>query len=323
MTRDAQPGFAALAARSFDEPLGADERATLQVWGDALEAAGDPRGPLISMELGQGVQRPTRALRRAMLEYVVTQGRGLLGELAPLALYKRAVELDWRSGLLYGAFLDTRYVGPHAQLTPVQLVHQLLAAPAAATLRRLHVRVGSEEKAMAVLAALDGVKRPPPLEQLLVLSEKRPHWMSRQTPLARYPEIARTYPDLHLFAASYLFVELPVAPEVMIAQLDPRILEDRVALGRALMRIAEPSWAPTLARLAALGPRAFMFLETLMMLLAPGLIKPQAAVVECLAALGPAAGGALPLLARITGRTEHYDLATRRAAGRAIAALQR
>ena len=65
-----------------------------------------------------------------------------------------------------------------------------------------------------------------------------------------------------------------------------------------------------------------MFVEMLMMLLAPGIVKPQAPIAACLPTLGDRARIALPLLATNTGRVKHYDAETRRAAGIAIAALR-
>jgi hypothetical protein len=77
-----------------------------------------------------------------------------------------------------------------------------------------------------------------------------------------------------------------------------------------------------LHRLTELGDRGFAFVETLMMLLAPGIVTPQAPIVACLSALGDRAQIALPLLASITGRAGLYDRETRHAAGVAITALR-
>jgi len=173
-----------LAARSLDEPLTPDERVALRVWADALEDAGDPRGPLIAMEHALRDQ-PSRGreLRQAMHDYAATNAAHLLGAIAPLLRFKRALSLDWRSGLLHGAFLDTRYIAKLSDVAPNELVTMLLGAPAATTLRRLYVRVRSADQVGPVLDMLynpldilinnaaQTVRRPPAYYASLVAAE--------------------------------------------------------------------------------------------------------------------------------------------------------
>ena len=347
-----------LAARSFDEPLGRDARAAVRVWADALEAAGDPRGPLIAMEhalLDQPARR--HELRQAMNEHVAANAPQLLGELAAHLRAPRAVSLDWRSGLLYGAFLDTRHLANRVELGPARLVEMLLDAPAAATLRRLHVRVrvGSQvEPVMQMLRRANPVR---PLEELLVLAGVRPGQLVSPEPGSRSPaQFAVRYPRLRLLADGDRLCALPLlATGVLpseaalaraLAAADPGTADGRVALGRALATVTAQGLASgarhrsgaddgprdagpepdartqALRRLTELGDRGFAFVETLMLLLAPGIVTPQAPIVACLSALGDHARIALPLLATITGRAEHYDRETRRAAGVAIATLR-
>jgi len=50
-------------------------------------------------------------------------------------------------------------------------------------------------------------------------------------------------------------------------------------------------------------------------------MTPQLPVLGCLAAMGPAARRARPVVAAIPGRAHRYDQETRRAAGAVLAAL--
>ncbi len=123
--------FEELAVRSLDEPLTPDERIALRVWADTLEDAGDPRGPLIAMEHALREQPRRRyELRQAMNEYVAAHAAPWLGSLAPFIQARRVLSLDWRSGQLYGAFFDTRYLADQTKLPPGQLVTRLVRAPA-------------------------------------------------------------------------------------------------------------------------------------------------------------------------------------------------
>jgi hypothetical protein len=326
--------FEALAARSFDEPLAPDERTALRVWADTLEAVGDPRGPLIAMEHALRDQpRRGHELRQAMADHMVGNAGRALGTIAPLVAFKRALSLDWRSGALYGAFLDTRYLADATERSPDKLVATLLAAPATATLRRLHVRVRGGAQVGQVVGVLGKLAQVPPLEELLVLTGVR---VTALVPVGRglaYPTLlAARYPRLRLLAdgdrVSALSLSAPSTPQddARLAQLlpvaDPSTRDGRLMLGRALLRPEPALRAQAVSRIAALGERAFMFVESLGVLLEPGIVAPQAPIVACLAALGDHARIALPMLATITGRTAHYDHETRRASGIAIAALR-
>ncbi|HEY0991997.1 MAG TPA: hypothetical protein VGD80_33330 [Kofleriaceae bacterium] len=323
----------ALAIRSLDEPLDPQDRETLRVWADALESAGDPRGALISLEhvLREHPER-ARAVRRGMIEHVAANAGHLLGGFAPHVAFPRAVVLDWRSGMLDGAFLDTRYLARTTGLRPAELVAELLEAPIAATLRRLHVRVRSERHHAPVFAAVQLCSHPPPLEEVLVLPGVRPLAIAPGHQRSPYASaLTAAYPDLRLLAHGTRVFGLPLAQHpLLITQLPPILgslvpstRAGRLVLGRALVHPDPAVRAAALDRLSALGRQAFMFVDALMMLLGPGLCAPQAPIVACLAAVGEDARVALPLLATITGRAAHYDRDTRSAAGAAIAALRR
>jgi hypothetical protein len=347
-----------LARRSLDEPVDRDARAALRVWADALEAAGDPRGPLIAMEHALRDQPARRhALRQAMNEHVAANAPYLLGEIAAHLRAPRALSFDWRSGLLYGAFLDTRHLANRVELGPARLVEMLLGAPAAATLRRLHVRVRVGSQVEPVVQVLRRANPVRPLEEILVLAGVRPGQLvspDRGSPSAA--ALAVRYPRLRLLADGDQLCALPLlatqasasgaALAHALAAADPGTADGRVALGRALATVTAQGLASgarqrsraddgprdvrpepearlhALHRLTELGDRGFVFVETLMLLLAPGIVTPQAPIVACLSALGDHARIALPLLATITGRAEHYDRETRRAAGVAIAHLR-
>jgi hypothetical protein len=197
-----------------------------------------------------------------------------------------------------------------------------------------------------------------PLEEILVLAGVRPGQLVPPERGSRSAAaLAARYPRLRLLADGDQLSALPL-PETgaspsgaalahALAAADPSTADGRVALGRALSTVTaqglgsgaryrsggddghrdagpEPeARTQALRRLTELGDRGFAFVETLMLLLAPGIVAPQAPIVACLSALGDHARIALPLLATITGRAEHYDRETRRAAGVAIAALRR
>lgn len=325
--------FEELAARSLDEPLTPDERVVLRVWADALEDAGDPRGPLIAMEHALREQ-PWREheLRQAMNEHVVANAAHLLGEIAPFARFKRGLSLDWRSGQLYGAFFDTRYLAEQTKLSPSKLVTMLLGAPAMTTLRRLHVRVRFEAQVTEVIRVLYELEHGLPLEELRVLTGVR---VTGIAPVDRGPAstglLADRYPGLRLLAAgargSVLSLSAPRTQQDdarltrLVPAAAPNTSDGRRTLGLALIQPEPALRTQALVRLTELGERAFMFVESLMMLLEPGIVAPQAPIAACLPALGDHARIALPMLAAITGRAAHYDRETRRAAGVASARL--
>jgi len=326
--------FEALAARSLDEPLTPDERVALRVWADTLEDAGDPRGPLIAMEHALRDQPRRRyELCQAMNEYIAAHAAPWLGLFVPFVEFKRVLSLDWRSGMLYGAFFDTRYLADQTKLPPGDLVALLFSAPPAATLRRLHVRVRYAHQVNQVLEVLREIARPPPLEELLVLTGVRVVAIAavdHDLPYAAPP--ADRYPELRLFAGDARLSVLSLLDsrgrrdDTDLARLlpaaAPSTAEGRRTLGRGLLRPDPVLRAQALHRLAELGERAFMFVESLMVLLEPGIVTPQAPIAACLPALGDHARIALPMLATITGRAAHYDRETRRAAGVALAALR-
>jgi hypothetical protein len=303
-----------LAIRSFDEPLAADDLAALRVWGDQLEAAGDPRGGLIAMEHEIRAQ-PRR--RRELARATIAHAGALLGKLGPLVESSRALEVDWRSGRLYAVFLDTRHLAKRAKLPPEALVEMLLRAPAAASLRRLHVRVRyAEQIDPVVVELLHSPARD--LEEIVILVGVRPTSLNG---LARRG-LAETFPDLRLLAIQDRITPVPTRGDaVAIARAMPAEPNGRILLGRALTSDDAALRAEAARRIAELGPRAFMFVDTLLALLEPRLTTPQAAFASCLGSVGEAARIAIPRLATITGRVTHYDLDTRRAAGAAIAAL--
>jgi hypothetical protein len=316
--------YDALARRSFNEPLDVDERESLRVWADALEAAGDPRGRLIAIEHAIREHPERRVeLARATNEHLAQHADPMMvGAAAPLLSGSGVLELEWRSGLLYGATLDTRRT-LKADLGAHELVLPLLSAPMAKTLRRLTVRVRHTFQVDLVLRELDKTREPRPLEEIAIAPGPRPRRISDAAPRSWD---ATKYPRTRSLVVDDTAIALPlggwgrVDPDEVRRAHSPAQRYDRWLLGRALTAADADIRFAALERIAALGPAAFMFVETLLVLLAPGLVPAQDTVVRCLAALGPAARSALPRLAAITG-APHYDTATRKAAGHAIAEL--
>ena len=313
--------YEAIAARAFDEPLGADDRAALAVWADALDDVGDPRGALIALEHALDAERDARrarAIRHAMIEHLATHGGAWIGGLGPTLGHPRALDLDVRAGQVYGASLDTRHVAAATQRMPEDLVAELLSAPMTAGLRRLHVRVRKATQVPRVIDALARAIRPPPLEQLAVTTAVQSRGRSgRAAPIANGAALVVPYPALWSFCMHGALSPFPMPP--------PRrsdAVPTRVELGRELLYGAPQSSSRALAAIVAQGARAFMFVEALCVLLQSRDAAELGAVALALPALGPRARLALPLLATITSRPRLFSIETRRAAGVAIARIR-
>jgi hypothetical protein len=76
-----------------------------------------------------------------------------------------------------------------------------------------------------------------------------------------------------------------------------------------------------LQRITAFGPKAQVFGRVLGVLLQPRVTLPQLPIIAALRALGPSREHSL-LLAKISSRTQQYDVLVRKAAGAAAAALR-
>jgi hypothetical protein len=326
--------YEALAARAFELPASGDDWAALRVWGDELEARGDPRGVLIALEHARRAT-PVRcaAILRAQREHELANADALLGPLAPLAqLGRRVLALDWRAGRLYGAALDTVHLPRLAGLTAAQGVEQLLAAPITRELRRLYVRV---RRPYAIAAVLDLLCAGPPrpLEELLVVGP----WSgglyaspeSRPRALALVPRC----PALRLLRGAGEIVPLPLedspalgaepGPAYLraIADASPETVEGRTLLGRGLLYRGSDVHLPTLERLAVLGERAACFVDTLVMMLTVGALGQRIDIIRCLARLGGHARHALPALTAFVRHTNMFDRQLQTEARRAIELL--
>jgi hypothetical protein len=317
-------GYEQLALRSFDHPLDADEQEAMRVWGDALESAGDPRGALITIEYAIR-DRPERRheLGRAINEHLVEHASEWISAIAPLTRVSRALELEFRSGLLYGAFLDTRRT-KETRDKPADAVQRILGAPAAKTLRRLHVRVRQLARVREVLELLAQKKgHKLPLEEIVVRFGVRATRLGRPYVHSQFADersLPSVYPGLRHLEIGDCLASLPFGEtHVVNAPSDPVA---RTYLGRALGQVEPNVRAAAIARLAAHGRAGFMFRDTLLALLGPGMPAPQAGIAACLARCGEHARSAIRPLAIVTGRTKHYDVDTRRAAGVALAALR-
>lgn len=315
----AELDYEAMASRGFDVGFSRDDRIALAVWADALESAGDWRGALITMELAVHAQPArSRELARAMTAHVASYGSALVGTLAPILAYPRTLELDWRAGRLYGARLDVRYAPNQLVVSERAVVESLLAAPIAASLRRLHVRARTTREVDAIVDAIVGAPRRPPLEQLVVLIGVQP------TRFGVRPErtgigLDESYPQLWLLATTTSVHPLPA--DKPTARDVPEDRTGRVRIGRALLHPDPEIRSAALERISRLRDSGFAFVDALMVLLRPGLVDDQQPIVACLARLGERAHVARRLLAQITGRSDAYDPETRRAAGLALAAI--
>lgn len=317
-----------LAARAFDEPYDAALRAELRVYGDALEQAGDPRGPLIALEQAALDEPPrrARALRRAMDDLAFEHGAPLLGALAVPA-YRKEVAFEWRAGRIYGAVVDTRRLSKlEAPILPAELVGLVLDAPAAHDLRRLRVRMTHARDHEAMFEKLRKRTRRPPLEELEIGTRAAPAAL-------RWPEgtaVLEEYPNLYFVALrEQIFPPRPQAEvrwstEQRVAHVSrgdpPTTPEGRAVLGRALLSHQEEIRAAALARIATSGPGARCFARVMTLLLRPNIVAPQRPIIEAMRALGGP-----PELARVLARISsrpHYDAPTRSAAGAASAAIR-
>ena len=310
--------FELFARRSFDA-LDEERRDAIRVWGDALQTTGDPRGVLIALEYGLR-DRPDlrREILREMNSHLHANGKPLLGDLAELLVQPRGIELDWRSGLLHGAFVDLRHLPSEPSV-----IDRLLAAPAAPTLRRLHVRVRRARDVRDVLRRL--ADRPtvgPLLEEIIIQSGVRATRLGSSFVANARPIDASLGAPLRFLILEGTIVSLHIDQHQSLSSARPAAADARLLLGRALTCNQADLRVAAIERVTRLGPAAFMFVDTLLALLEPGMPVPQAKVVHALREIGYEARRALPLLALITGRAAHYNVETRKAAGLAIAALR-
>lgn len=311
--------YAAIVARAFDEPYLDELRALVRVCGDHFEQHGDPRGTLIALAEAHHDATGGRVheLQRELDAHVLAHHEGELGaELAALVRRPHTCMLGWRCGQLHHATLDVRRLArADAPLALAALLH----APAATTLRRLSVRVRQERDVGWASGIVFDHPARPPLEHLAILREVRPRQLGRSSALAA--QLATRYPHLHYYAEGDGVCALPIAePSRITGVTAPLDAGARTLLGRALTGDL-PARERALATLARLGPHGAVFVELLALLLQPGLATPRPPILAVLRAMGPAARAALPVLVRIPGRTAHYDVETRRAAGGLIATL--
>ncbi|HEU0034223.1 MAG TPA: hypothetical protein VFQ53_26545 [Kofleriaceae bacterium] len=328
-----------LATLAFDQPYDDELRQALLVCADRLGQDGDPRGALITMEhavlAADGAQR--RALERGIEAHVLEHGAALLGAMAQMMTFKHSLKLAWRAGQIYGALLDTRHLAKQGMTAP-ELVKLLLKIPAAVQLRRLRVRVSSIERGVEVVTALGKRKHPPPLEHLEVGPRACAERVGRRDAEAhRLPTLLDKYPYLHFCTLFDVAIALPIRPSgkplgdpyadpepgvvSAVTMADPpTTLPARALLGRALTHADPIVRAAGLQRITELGPAAACFAPVLLALLRPGLVEPQLPIVHALRAIG--ARDAIEPLAVVSSRVDHYDVATRRAAGAAAWALR-
>ncbi len=321
-----------LAARSFDEPHDLELRAAVLVCADALGQIGDPRGALITMEhaLRSADHKRAVELYRAMNEFAASEGAALLGPAAPLLKGRRTLGLDWRSGKLYGVTIDARYLTrrKESKVSAGDLVKTVLAAPAAADLRRLRVRVRSQGDTKSIVDMLALRHGRPPLEELHIFTSA---WPERWRPAIEMVLQPR-YPNLYYVVHETSVISLPPSgdhrrdakldiPDVLLCD-PPTSQPARTFLGRALTHYDRELRGAALDRIKRLGPEAKVFEYVLCTLLQPRLVNtppghtPHLPVVQALVAIGPSPG-ARGLLDKVASRPQDYDVETRKIAGKA------
>jgi hypothetical protein len=320
--------YTQVVGRAFVEPYTPDLRALVRVCGDHFEQHGDPRGTLIALGEARfdARGRAGHLLQYEVDQHVLAHHADELGDAAALVRTARTLVLEWRCGQLFGARLDTRRLG-RDRLVPA--VRDLVGAPAARTLRRLAIRVRMDRDVGDVLGVLNERYWPCPLEHLLVLTSVRPQriggWGGNALALGT------RFPNLFCHAQSTAFytampTELPQANARIIGQLRvitaPLAAASRTLLGRCLTHPEAAVRAAALARVTDLGEHAAIYVELLAMLLQPNVIDTPALVVAALRAMGRAARPALDVLERVPGRTQYYDVETRKAAGSLLASLR-
>jgi hypothetical protein len=320
-----------LAARSFEEPYDADLRASVLVCADALSQEGDPRGPLIAMEHALRDADHARAieLRKAMHEHAATEASALLGSAASLMSAHRTLELDWRSGKLYGMTVDARYRPGASKVSVGAFVKQAIGAPAAADLRRLRVRIRTAEERRSIVDMLAAYHRPPPLEELVLYTTVWPQRMLRTPQLV----LQERYPHLYYVVYETRTQSLPPRGMLLhdpadylpdVAQCDPPVTPSaRAFLGRCLTNGHRELRLAALARIQQLGPQAKVYEQVLSTLLQPGVATdptessaPLLPIALALVAVRPSRA-TRRMLDRIASRPESYDAAVRSVAGKA------
>ncbi len=324
-----------LAARSFEEPGNHELRAEILVCGDALSQQGDPRGPLITMEhaLHDADGRRAVELRKAIHEHAATEGSSLLGSAASLMHAHRTLSLDWRSGKIYGMSIDARYLPRKSKISAGELVRQAIQSPAANDLRRLRVRVRSEEDTRSIVNMLaPRVKRQLPLEELDIYTNA---WPARMTPTTQ-TVLQETYPRLYYVVHENRTISLPpmgvlhrdverYIPDVESCD-PPTTPEARAFLGRCLTHANRELRVAALERIVQLRSKAKVYERVLCTLLQPGIAgpsivgtvtsEPHLPIVQALVAIGPSRA-TRRMLDKVASRPQYYDAETRSAAGKA------
>ena len=318
--------YDAIARRALDVPLTETQDANLRVWADQLEAAGDARGALISLEYAMRAEPARRrVLRKAAHDHVVAHGDALLGPLIELARVPHAIQLDWRAGHLYGLSLDARHASKALGRREADVFALALGAPVVSDLRRLVVRAWKPTgKTEMFEHALQTGLRVPPLEELIIHTSGAPSTYFSQ-PWRDHPlrvRLVERYPALRMFVDEYV-IGWPVHTDDASAAIqatraaEPATKAGRAVLGRAMLRVDVPLRTAALERVEQLGPRAFALVETLMILLRSDNVAHKLPIARALAKIGDAAGPAWQALASITGRTDYSEEA-RGAAGVAL-----
>lgn len=339
---DAPPQAAGLDAfvdRSFasSAPLQPNEEVIVEA--DRLQGLGDPRGTLFALNLAldRAIEAKDAARINDIDKEMQAVARRASAELfagaAPVLHFRRAVELRFRAGHVYGARLDLRHITKRARLAAVEILSLLLGAPALARLRRLQVRTRTEHEVDTCVALLRE-RSAPPLELLALSADPWPRAIVAppQFGVDISVGLAERFPNLFLLGLADGIH--PLAPasvpgasrrdltagdrEVtaveLVREADPSTLPGRTAIGRALLSLDEALRAAALARVEEHPMLGEPLLPALAVLISPGVSRDPSAALRTLAALGPRAVGVLPRVARVVGAPRYFEVAARRQA---------
>jgi uncharacterized protein (TIGR02996 family) len=169
----------------LEAKLAADpDDATYLVYGDWLQARGDPRGELVHVQHAMragGDPATFLAYKQHDVELRAAHANAWLGEAVAASAYR--MKLDWRLGFVETARVDVATNASEIALAP--LVTALLASPAGCLVRTLIVRANVPDEFAGVLDALGEA---PALRKLTLLTRREEppvQWLVDDRPALR------------------------------------------------------------------------------------------------------------------------------------------
>lgn len=240
---DPQPGNVELE----QSIIGSSAEDALQVYGDWLQAQGDPRGELAALQHALS-SKPDPKLERSVAKLLAQHGAYLLPPRLAEALRKRQTKgkapsgycsVEWRCGFIHGARIGRNSAKP--PYTVRELTAMLLAHPSARLLRELEIgALGTRDETQdyrdvvsAILAA-----RPPALRRLALASFTPEHCELESTFLGDIGALSAALPHLEQLTLRGGSLSLEGARFDSLTTLE---LECDV-MDRTLQEMAQLSW---------------------------------------------------------------------------------